>query len=216
MSFDIDNKKIYVLEPVASVIEKSENKAVPVCVSTAVSCLLKEDTDMFCAAETIRDLMVLEGISIFDAAEVLGTDVKTIENKLKLLQLSRREQKYIKNLKYSECTALKLASLCKQDRKAVFNYCKQNGYDSKKANKYVNAFIKTKKTPEFENLHETNTHQNSKAKMPLGFLINSIDRVVTLAKNAGFNVEKSSNVVQDGVEVVIKVKENSKENPTGT
>ncbi len=220
MSFNMENKKTCVIKPVAKVFEKNSKEPVSECVSSAVNCLLKSDTDMFKSAETIRDLMVLEALSKVKVAEVLGTDVKTVDNKLKLLQLSTREQKYIKNLKYSECTAIKLANLSKQDRKAVFAYCRQNGYDSKRAWKYINAFVKTKRNVLPEKIADatgqTGFAKGAKGKMPLGFFINSIDRVVALAKTAGFCVEKSSSVVPDGVEVVIKVRDDGKKEPTAS
>ena len=255
VSFNINDEKTVRIKPIAGIGQsklsaktqgqgKTKQLTASLTVKSAVECMLKSETDMFESACTIRDLMVLEHMSIEDASKVLGADISAIRDKLLLLDLTSRERKFIKKADYSECTAIAFAKLDKDERKKALKLCKTNGYNSVTALNYAISLLKNKsennknengkhnkltsenskveisKTPEnqsAENISDNKSIGGKKAYIKgnisdMGLLYNSLDRVISIAKNAGVNIEKQKVDIPDGVEVVIRVHDAKKRN----
>ena len=233
MSFDIRDKRTEKLKPIAGIglgeerkkLEIAdvcsgvipENNAVgaeklPTAVNGVLERLLRGDTDMFEAAETLRTLMLNENYTLQQTSELVGIPLKQLCDKLSLLDLTPREKRHIKALGFSECTAVAFAKLEPKTRIAAFRYCREKRYDSRLALHYVKELLKPENEKSAEMNTEMNTPDTSKPKMNIkgivrdaGLLLNSLDRALSEAKKFGMNVTKTQVQTADGVKVVIDV-----------
>lgn len=190
------SKKVYI----------NKNSMSPTLV-TAIDNLLCPESNMFTGAETVKKLMETENLSVAEASKQLSLRLVDVANKLRLLEYTDNERKLILKLEITERCAVKLLDICKEQRYEVLDECDGFGLKKRKAEDFIlNRMADL--TP------EKIRRKNSLRKMYVcdpGFLINSLDKAVLFARQAGLKIESFKSEDEKEYSMIIKVKKNVRE-----
>ena len=197
------------LGPVFSPVINIKKQGAPSTVLSAIDNLLSPSGNMFTRAETIRNLMKIEGYGVEETAKALSMKMSDVAAKLRLLEFSSAERQAILEYDFSEKAAVMFLSLDKPRRLFAIEYCHANGYNEEQVHGYVEGFSVAKK----EKRTEKNTPSSGLRKSVIndvGFVLNSIENTLKLAKKAGLEIldEKSEN--EDSCSIRITLKKNGK------
>lgn len=191
--------------PLFSPIITVKRENVSPTVVSALDNLLSPSGNMFTRAETVRDLMKLEGLNLEQTAKALSIKSTDVANKLRLLEFSQKERLAILEYGFSESSAVEFLRLDKVSRLYCIEYCRKNGYDADGIKEYIDGVVKEK----------SEKKKNAEKKMEsvrkfiindIGFFINSIENALRIARNAGFEVEDEKSENDEFYNINIRVK----------
>ena len=193
------------LGPVLSPVIKVKHSSLSPTVVSAIDNLLSPSGNMFTRAETVRNLMKIENLSLDETAKALSIKRTDVANKLRLLEFSKPERSAILEYGFSESDALEFLALDKTVRLyAIEYYCKKND-TSVGVKEYVNGFLKG--TCKYSQTPDKESGRVRKfAIRDAGFVINSIENVLKNAVKAGFQVEKKTKVNDGAYDIYINLK----------
>ena len=192
-----------VFSPVINVSKKEMSKTVV----SAIDGLLCPEGNMFTRAQTVKNLMSLENLSVEQTAKALSLKMSDVASKLRLLEFSDTEKQTIIEYGFSEKAALKFLELDKHSRLFAMEYCNRSGYDCCEIEKYVDEFINRKNQKKQEKKEKIQRAKNKKsAGCDIGFFFNSVEKAVKLAKQAGFFVTHKREETKDEYIIHISVK----------
>ena len=190
-----------VFSPVLSI---KHEKLSPAVVS-AIDNLLSPSGDMFTRAQTVRNLMQIESLSLEEASKVLSLKKTDVANKLRLLEFSAAERSAIIACGFSELAALQFLKLDKLSRLYAMEFCNSNGYSDEQIQGYVDGVVSSK--CERKEMIEKKIETVKKIALnDVGFFMNSIENAVRIAMRAGFDIEKTHAEKPDGYDIHISVK----------
>lgn len=199
------------LGPVFSpVINVKKTNMSPTVVS-AIDSLLAPSGNMFTRAETVKNLMSIEKLTVEETARVLSLKPVDIANKLRLLEFSPKEKKAILDHGFSEADALCFLGLDKVSRLYAMEYCRKNSLTPGQIKEYVDGLAASGKALK----REVGDKIESVRKFvvgDIGFFFNSIDNALRLARRAGLEVENDRSEREDCYDIHISVK---KQKPGG-
>lgn len=193
------------LGPVFSPVIKVKHKDLPDTVISAIDNLLSPLGNMFTRAETVKNLMSIEKMGLEEAASALSLKPVDVANKLRLLEFSAAERAVILDGKFSETSALQFLRLDKTSRMYAMEYCRHSGYDTEKINEYVDDIVK-EKTVKKKQLDDRIENVRKFVVNDIGFLLNSIENVLGMARRAGFEVQKENTEKDDSYDIHISVR----------
>lgn len=197
------------LGPVFSPVINVKHENISQAVVSAIDNLLSPAGNMFTRAETVRNLMKVEKLSLEQAAKALSLKLPDVANKLRLLEFSQKERSAILKYGFSEASALEFLRLDKISRLYAIEYCRKNNFDTEGIKAYVDSSIETKKTKRAETKEKIESVRKFVIN-DVGFLFNSIENVIRLAKNAGFEVDDKKSETEDCYDIHISVKKQGK------
>lgn len=193
------------LGPVFSPVIKVKHKNLPDTVVSAIDNLLSPSGNMFTRAEAVKKLMSIEKMGLEEAASALSLKRVDVANKLRLLEFSPAERSAILENEFSEASALQFLRLDKTSRLYAMEYCKQAGYDAIRINEYVDEVVESKTARKIQFDKKTQNIRKFVVN-DIGFLLNSIEKLLYTARSAGFDVEKENTENDDCFDIHICVK----------
>ena len=190
------------------VINVKREKMSPTVVS-AIDSLLSPSGNMFTQAETVRNLMKLEKLTVEEAARVLSLKPVDVANKLRLLEFSQKERKAILDHNFCEAEAMCFLCLDKVSRLYAMEYCRKNSFSTRQIKEYVDGLVSSGQELKKEVADKIESVRKFVVG-DIGFFFNSIDNAVKLAKKAGLDVENDRNENDDCYNIHISVKKQSR------
>ncbi len=197
------------LGPVFSPVINVKHENIPPTVVSAIDNLLSPSGNMFTRAQTVRNLMKIENLSLEETAKVLSLKRTDIAGKLRLLEFSQKEREAVLEYGFSEADALEFLRLDKISRLYAMEYCRKSGFDSPKIREYIDGTVAAK-TAKAVSKNEKNDCVRKFAINDIGFFFNSVEKVLGLARKAGFEVENERSESEDGYHIHISVKKQNK------
>lgn len=195
--------------PVFSPVINIKKENISPTVVSAIDSLLSPAADMFTRAETVKNLMRIEKLTVEEAARVLSLKPVDVANKLRLLEFSPKERKAILDHGFYEADALEFLSLDKVSRLYSMEYCRKNAFSSEQIREYVRGLVNT--GTELKREVENKIESVRKFVVgDIGFFFNSIDNALKLARKAGFEVENNRTESNDCYNIHISVKKQSR------
>lgn len=192
-----------VFSPVINVSKKEMSRTVV----SAIDGLLCPEGNMFTRAETVKNLMQLENLSVEQAAKALSLKMSDVASKLRLLEFSETERQTVIEYGFCEKAALKFLELDKHSRLFAMEYCKRNGFDFDGIEQYVDEVINQKNQKKQEKSPRMQRAKNKKsAGCDIGFFFNSVEKAIRLAKQAGFFVNHKREETKEEYVIHISVK----------
>lgn len=171
--------------------------------------LQREDLCFFEIAEGYQNLIREQGMTQDDLAKKLGKSQSTIANKLRLLRLSPRIKRMIRDFSLTERHARALLNIPNEEQQflAAQTICKQR-LNVHQAEELVRT-IMTKK----------NEQSEQKIKIPtftdVRIFTNTVKKALALMKESGVSADMEKRDFDWGIEYVIKVKTNDSDIPVG-
>lgn len=197
------------LEPVFSPVINIKKTNLPPTVVSAIDSLLSPSGNMFTRADTVKNLMSIEKLTLEQAAKLLSLKPVDVANKLRLLEFTAKERKAILDHGFSETEALSFLCLDKITRLYAMEYCSKSSFSSEQIKGYVEGLvnsgnvIKGQAKDKLEGIRKFVVGD-------VGFFFNTIDNALRLARRAGFEVENDTSENDDCYDIHISVK---KQNP---
>ena len=193
------------LGPVFSPVINIKKQEVPSTVLSAIDNLLSPSGNMFTRAETVRNLMKIEGYGIEQTAKALSMKMSDVAVKLRLLEFSAAERQAILEYNFSERGAVLFLSLDKPKRLFAIEYCHANGYNEEQIQGYVEGFSEAKREKRTERAENKGNIRKTIIN-DVGFVLNSIENTLKLAKKAGLEIfdEKSENEECCSIHITLK------------
>jgi len=198
------------LGPVFSPVIAVKHENVSPTVVSAIDSLLSPAGNMFTRAETVRDLMKLEGLDLEQTSKALSIKRTDVANKLRLLEFSQKERFAILECGFTENSAIEFLRLDKVSRLYSIEYCRKNGYDAKQIKEYIDGVVKS----QTQKKNEAEKKIESVRKFiinDIGFFFNSIENALRIARNAGFEVENERKEDDSFYDIHIRVKKHNKD-----
>lgn len=195
--------------PVFSPVINVKHENISQAVVSAIDNLLSPTGNMFTRAQTVKNLMSAEKFSLEQTAKALSLKRVDVANKLRLLEFSQKEKSTILKHGFSEASALEFLRLDKVSRLYAMEYCKKNNFDAEGIKEYVDNAVEARKTKKEETKEKIEAVRKFVIN-DIGFLFNSIENVIKLAKNAGFEVENEKSENEDCYDIHISVKKHAK------
>lgn len=193
--------------PIISPVIKVKKEKMSPTVASAIDNLLNPSGNMFTRANTVRNMMDIEKMSLEQASKALSLRMSDIAEKLRLLEFSEKEQKTVLEYGFSEKSALMFLSLDKFLRSYAMEYCHRNSFSQEQIEGYVNGIIDSSNARAKMAKERANSIKKSAVK-DIGFLLNSIEKTLCIAKRAGFEVAKEQTEKEDFFDIRIRVKKN--------
>lgn len=193
------------LGPVFSPVINVKQENISQAVVSALDNLLSPSGNMFTRAETVRNLMKLEKLSLEQTAKALSLNLPDVANKLRLLEFTQKERRAILDHGFSEASALEFLRLDKVSRLYAMEYCKKNSFDADGIKEYVDSTVETKKAKK-EEVQEKIESVRKFVINDIGFLFNSIENILRVARNAGFEVDNETSENNDFYDIHISVR----------
>lgn len=197
------------LGPVFSPVISVRHENISPVVASAIDNLLSPSGNMFTKAEAVRNLMSIEKIGLEQTAKVLSLKMSDVADKLRLLEFSDKERGAILEYGYSESCALLFLSLDKISRLYAMEYCHENNYSKEQIQKYVEDFAASVGAKRAECRQKIGNIRKTVIN-DIGFLLNSIENVLRMARNAGFEIENDKSEKNDEYDIHIRVKKQKK------
>ena len=197
------------ITPVFSPVINVKQEKISSTVVSAIDNLLSPTGNMFTRAETVKKLMSAEKMSVEQAAKALSLKPVDVACKLRLLEFSVKERSAILEYGFSEAAAVEFLNLDKVSRLYAIEYCRKCGYDTDGIREYILETVRAKN----EKKKEASKKKESVRKIVVndfGFFFNSIENVLKLARNAGFEIENKRSENVDSYDIHIKVKKQNK------
>ena len=192
------------LGPVFSPVINVKKADIPKAVVSAIDNLLSPSGNMFTRAETVRNLMKIESLSLEETAKALSLKRTDVAGKLRLLEFSAKERESVLEHGYSEADALEFLRLDKARRLYAMEYCSKSGFDSELIRQYIDGTLsKSQKQQKVPGVRKI-------AINDVGFFFNSVENVLKLAKKAGLEVENERSESEDSYDIHISVKKKNK------
>ncbi len=207
---DFYNEKEYILPCKNTAFQRKKHMSGTLV--SAIDSLLCPSGNMFTSALTVKNLMELENLSVSQAAQQLCIKQTDVANKLRLFEYSEYEKALILELELTEKSAVKLLNVDKAERKEILEECKSQSLKSNIANRYITEVLNGyKPKPERE-------QKGTRRKFSVcdeGFLLNSLDRVLSVAKQAGLQLESNREEKDDCfvMNIMVKKRRHSKHVP---
>ena len=199
------------LGPVFSPVINVKQENISQAVVSALDNLLSPSGNMFTRAETVRNLMKIEKLSLEQTAKALSLNLPDVANKLRLLEFTQKERRAILDHGFSEASALEFLRLDKISRLYAMEYCRKNEFDADGIKDYVDSAVESKKVKK-EQTQEKIESVRKFVINDIGFLFNSIDNILRLARNAGFEVDNKTSENSDFYDIHISVKKQGLKN----
>ena len=199
------------LGPVFSPVINVKQENISQAVVSALDNLLSPTGNMFTRAETVRNLMKIEKLSLEQTAKALSLNLPDVANKLRLLEFTQKERRAILDHGFSEASALEFLRLDKISRLYAMEYCRKNEFDADGIKDYVDSAVESKKVKK-EQTQEKIESVRKFVINDIGFLFNSIDNILRLARNAGFEVDNKTSENSDFYDIHISVKKQGLKN----
>ncbi len=191
--------------PVFSPVINIKKENISPTVISAIDSLLSPSGNMFTRAETVKNLMRLEKLTVEEAARVLSLKPVDVANKLRLLEFSEKERMAVIDHSFCETDALEFLKLDRVSRLYAIEYCSKSSFTSEEIKGYVDGLVNSgdmlKKQVEgrIEGVRKFVVGD-------IGFFFNSIDNALRLARKAGFEVQNDRVENEDGYDIHINVK----------
>jgi hypothetical protein len=149
--------------------------------------------------------MKIEGYGIEETAGALSMKMSDVALKLRLLEFSVAERQAILDYNFSEKGAAMFLSLDKARRLFAIEYCHANGYNEEQIQGYVEGFAEARKEKHPERA-ENKCNIRKTIINDVGFVLNSIENTLKLAKKAGLEIfdEKSENEDSCSIHITFK------------
>lgn len=193
------------LGPVFSPVINIKKESISPTVVSAIDSLLSPTGNMFTRAETVKNLMSIEKLTVEEAAKVLSLKPVDVANKLRLLEFSSKERKAIGDHSFCETDALEFLKLDKVSRLYAMEYCSKNSFTSEEIKGYIDGLVNSGDV--FKKRVEDKIEGVRKFVVgDIGFFFNSIDNAMRLARKAGFEVQNDRSENEDGYDIHINVK----------
>lgn len=199
------------LGPVFSPVINVKQENISQAVVSALDNLLSPTGNMFTRAETVRNLMRLEKLSLEQTAKALSLKLPDVANKLRLLEFTQKERRAILDHGFSEADALEFLRLDKISRLYAMEYCRKNEFDADGIKDYVDSAVESKKVTKDQTQEKIESVRKFVIN-DIGFLFNSIDNILRLARNAGFEVDNKTSENSDFYDIRISVKKQGLKN----
>ncbi|MBR2021175.1 MAG: hypothetical protein IJ939_01950 [Clostridia bacterium] len=199
------------LGPVFSPVINVKQENISQAVVSALDNLLSPTGNMFTRAETVRNLMKIEKLSLEQTAKALSLNLPDVANKLRLLEFTQKERRAILDHGFSEASALEFLRLDKISRLYAMEYCRKNEFDADGIKDYVDSAVESKKVKK-EQTQEKIESVRKFVINDIGFLFNSIENILRLARNAGFEVDNKTSENSDFYDIHISVKKQGLKN----
>lgn len=164
--------------------------------------LQREDLCFFEIADGYQKLIREQGMTQDDLAKKLGKSQSTIANKLRLLKLSPRVKKMIRDFSLTERHARALLNIPDEERQliAVRTICKEH-LNVQQSEELIKQIISSQ-----------SASQNKKVKFPVlkdvRIFTNTVKKALNIMKENGVDANMQKNDYDWGIEYVIKVKTN--------
>lgn len=196
------------LGPVFSPVINIKRENVSPTVVSAIDNLLSPTGNMFTRAETVRNLMMVEKLSLEQTAKALSIKITDVANKLRLLEFSQNERGVILEYGFTEAGALLFLELDKPSRLYAMEYCHKNSYSTQQIQGYVEGVVNSGRTKKIQ--REEKIERVKKCVVnDVGFFFNSIENALRLARRAGLEVENHRSEKEDSYDIHIKIKKRS-------
>ena len=199
------------LGPVFSPVINVKQENISQAGVSALDNLLSPTGNMFTRAETVRNLMKIEKLSLEQTAKALSLNLPDVANKLRLLEFTQKDRRAILDHGFSEASALEFLRLDKISRLYAMEYCRKNEFDADGIKDYVDSAVESKKVKK-EQTQEKIESVRKFVINDIGFLFNSIDNILRLARNAGFEVDNKTSENSDFYDIHISVKKQGLKN----
>lgn len=196
--------------PVFSPVISVKRDSVSPTVISAIDNLLSPSGNMFTRAETVKKLMGIEKMSLEQTAQALSLKMSDVADKLRLLEFTPQERCAILEYGFSESSALAFLSLDKFSRLYAMEFCRKNGYSGEQVKGYVEGIVAGAASRKREFGNKTESVRKAVVN-DMGFLLNSIENALKLARKAGFEVENSNSEKKDCYDIHIRVKKHKKD-----
>ena len=193
------------LGPVLSPVIRLRRENMSPTIVSAIDNLLSPSGNMFTRAETVRNLMGIEKMSLDETAKALSLKRTDIANKLRLLEFSDKERDAILDYGFSESGALQFLSLDKMSRLFAMEYCRKNNFNTEQIEGYVNGIVNSGVSKK-EEVRQKIESVKKFAVNDAGFFINSIENALRIAKKAGLDVENERQENDDCFDIHIRVR----------
>lgn len=193
--------------PALSPVIKVKKENMSPTIASAIDNLLNPSGNMFTRANTVRNMMNIEKMSLEEASKALSLRKSDVADKLRLLEFSEKERSTVLQYGFSEKSALMFLSLDKFLRAYAMEYCHRNGFSQEQIEGYVNGIIDSANA-KAKTAQERMDSLKKSAVKDIGFLLNSIEKTLGIAKRAGFDVAKEQTEKEDFYDIRIKVKKN--------
>jgi len=193
--------------PVLSPVIKVRHSSISPTVVSAIDNLLSPSGNMFTRAETVKNLMKIEKLSLDETSKVLSIKRTDVANKLRLLEFSKKERSAILEYGFSETEALEFLALDKSARLYAIEYYHKNLSGSVGTREYVDSYLKN----ESGLLRKQNKPTEGVRKFVIrdaGFVVNSLENIVKNARKAGFQIDDETNESDDCYDIHITLKKN--------
>ncbi len=196
------------LGPVFSPVINIKRENVSPTVVSAIDNLLSPTGNMFTRAETVRNLMMVEKLSLEQTAKALSIKITDVANKLRLLEFSQNERGTILEYGFTESGALLFLELDKTVRLYAMEYCHKNSYSTQQIQGYVEGVVNSERVKKSQ--REERIERVKKCVVnDVGFFFNSIENALRLARRAGLEVENHKSEKEDSYDIHIKIKKRS-------
>ncbi len=193
------------LGPVFSPVIKVKRGDVPLSVATAIDNLLNPSGNMFTRAQTVKNLMQLENYSLEQTAKALSLRMSDVGGKLRLLEFSDAERAAVLEYGFSEKSALDFLALDKYSRLYAMEYCHKNSFTPKQIEGYVEGLVNAKLMKNAEKSTAAKKGERRALVGNIGFLFNSVDNFLRIARQAGFSVDDERSEDDEGYSIHIRI-----------
>ncbi|MBP3580574.1 MAG: hypothetical protein J6K12_04930 [Clostridia bacterium] len=157
---------------------------------------------MFDEAKKVQKLMKEQNLSLMNTAKILSLDSVQVANKLRLLEFGQAECESLVRNGYGEKEALLFLQLDKTSRLYAMEYCRQEEFDENQIEQYINNIVEESKQK---------NRAVSEVK-DIGFLENSLKKILSLAEKMGFEVSFEAVDDKDYRNINIRVKKKHVDN----